>query len=162
MASGSRARLNASAVFAPTSTEQVASGVKVLEFFKRQFAIRGRGYTMIPGMAGIEDGVLIALENMNSISLNPSGEVVSIGPGNHWGRVYEALEAKGVAVPGGQLAVVGVPGFLTGSMFPPLSLWLSVSLSLFPLGLLSANHRFRRIGSLPRQPWLLELRCSQL
>lgn len=122
MTSGSRARLNASAVFAPNSTEQVACGVKVLEFFQRQFAIRGRGYTIFPGMAGIEGGVLVALENMNSVSLNPSDKVVSIGPGNHWGRVYEALEAEGVAVPGGQLAVVGVSGFLTGSMFLPLFL----------------------------------------
>lgn len=115
MISGSRARLNASAVFTPNTTAQVASGVKILEFFQRQFAIRGRGYTMIPGMAGIKDGVLLALENMNDISLSPSKEVVSIGPGNHWGRVYEALQAEGVAVPGGEMAVVGVSGFLTGS-----------------------------------------------
>lgn len=66
--------------------------------------------------------MLVALENMNSISLNPAGKVVSIGPGNHWGRVYETLEAEGVAVPGGQLAVVGVSGFLTGSLFLPVPL----------------------------------------
>lgn len=113
--SGSRARLNPSAVFAPNSTAQVAASVKILEFFQRQFAVRGRGYTMLPGMSGIEDGVLIALENMKDISLSPSHEVVSLGPGNHWGRVYEALQAEGVAVPGGEMAVVGISGFLTGS-----------------------------------------------
>ncbi|KAF6809788.1 mitomycin radical oxidase [Colletotrichum sojae] len=116
---GSRPRLNAAAIFVPTSTEQVASGLKVLEFFQRQFAIKGLGYTSHPGMAGIEDGVLVALENMNEIRLSSSGNLVSIGPGNSWGRVYEALQAEGVAVPGGELAVVGVAGLLTGNGMGP-------------------------------------------
>ncbi|KAI8275746.1 hypothetical protein K4K60_008369 [Colletotrichum sp. SAR11_57] len=114
---GSRPRLNASAVFAPESTEQVSSGVQILEFFQRKFAIRGLGYTSHPGMAGIEDGVLIALEKMNGISLSPSKEVASLGPGNNWGRVYEALESQGVAATGGELAVVGISGLLTGNGF---------------------------------------------
>lgn len=58
MTSGSRARLNASAVFAPNSTEQVAAGVKVLEFFQRQFAVRGRGYTIFPGRLASRVGCL--------------------------------------------------------------------------------------------------------
>ncbi|KAI8278121.1 Bifunctional solanapyrone synthase [Colletotrichum sp. SAR 10_98] len=112
---GSRPRLNASAVFTPESTEQVASCVKVLEFFQRKFAIRGLGFTTHPGMAGIENGVLIALEKMNDLSLSSSGEVVSLGPGNHWGRVYETIESKGLAVTGGEMAVVGIAGLLTGN-----------------------------------------------
>lgn len=74
-------------------------------------------------MAGIEDGVLIALEKMNDLSLSSSCEVVSLGPGNHWGRVYETLESKGLAVTGGEMAVVGIAGLLTGSTYPlvPLS-----------------------------------------
>lgn len=71
-------------------------------------------------MAGIEDGVLIALEKMNGISLSPSKEVASLGPGNNWGRVYEALESQGVAATGGELAVVGISGLLTGSKCNPL------------------------------------------
>ncbi|KAF3812050.1 putative FAD-linked oxidoreductase [Colletotrichum gloeosporioides] len=112
---GSRPRLNAAAVFTPESTEQVASCVKILEFFQRKFAIRGLGFTTHPGMAGIEDGILIALEKMNDFSLNSSGEVVSLGPGNHWGRVYETLESQGLAVTGGEMAVVGISGLLTGN-----------------------------------------------
>ncbi|KAI8229620.1 Bifunctional solanapyrone synthase [Colletotrichum sp. SAR 10_86] len=112
---GSRPRLNPSAVFTPESTEQVASCVKILEFFQRKFAIRGLGFSIIPGMAGIEDGVLIALEKMNGFSLSSSGEVVSLGPGNHWGRVYETLESQGLAVTGGEMAVVGIAGLLTGN-----------------------------------------------
>ncbi|KAJ0364150.1 hypothetical protein COL154_005141 [Colletotrichum chrysophilum] len=114
---GSRPRLNASAVFTPETTEQVSSAVQILEFFQRKFAIRGLGFTSHPGMAGIEDGVLIALEKMNAISVSPSKEVVSLGPGNNWGRVYETLESQGLAATGGELAVVGISGLLIGNGF---------------------------------------------
>ncbi|KAL2878302.1 hypothetical protein SGCOL_006271 [Colletotrichum sp. CLE4] len=114
---GSRPRLNASAVFTPENTEQVALGVKIFEFFQRQFAVRGLGFTSNPGAAGIEDGVLLALEKMNAISLTPSKDVASLGPGNNWGRVYGTLEGQGVAVTGGELAVVGISGLLTGNGF---------------------------------------------
>lgn len=75
------------------------------------------GYTSHSKMASIENGVLVALENMTDLSLSPSKEVVSLGPGNSWGRVYEALEKEGRAVTGGELGVVGVAGLLTGSTF---------------------------------------------
>lgn len=113
--SGSRPRLNASAVFTPENTDQVASGVKIFEFFQRQFATRGLGFTSNPGAAGIEDGVLLALEKMNNISLTPSKDIASLGPGNNWGRVYGTLESQRVTVTGGELAVVGISGLLTGS-----------------------------------------------
>ncbi|KAK6215394.1 mitomycin radical oxidase [Colletotrichum tabaci] len=116
---GSRSHLNASAVFVPETTDQVASVVKILEFFQTQFAVRGLGYTSHPKMASIENGVLVALENMTDLSLSPSKEVVSLGPGNSWGRVYEALEREGRAVTGGELGVVGVAGLLTGNGVSP-------------------------------------------
>ncbi|KAJ3939994.1 uncharacterized protein N0V96_009989 [Colletotrichum fioriniae] len=114
---GSRPRLNASAVFTPENTDQVASGVKIFEFFQRQFATRGLGFTSNPGAAGIEDGVLLALEKMNNISLTPSKDIASLGPGNNWGRVYGTLESQRVTVTGGELAVVGISGLLTGNGF---------------------------------------------
>ena len=66
--SGSRARLNASSVFVPESSEQVATGVKIKEKFGRKFAVRGNGYTSHPRMAGIEDGILFSLDKMNEIT----------------------------------------------------------------------------------------------
>ncbi|WYZ33788.1 hypothetical protein EsH8_I_000064 [Colletotrichum jinshuiense] len=112
---GSRARLNASLIFLPESPEQVAIGVKVMEFFDRPFAVRGRGHTSHPGMSGIEDGILFSMERMDKITLTASKEVASLGPGNAWGKVFGTLENEGVAVTGGTLGVVGVPGLLTGN-----------------------------------------------
>lgn len=96
----------------------MATGVKIMEFFSSQFALRGLGFTSHPGMAGIGGGVLFSMERMDQLTLTDSNERVSFGPGNHWGKVYEALEHEHVAVTGGQLAVVGVAGLLTGSMSP--------------------------------------------
>ncbi|VUC25532.1 unnamed protein product [Clonostachys rosea] len=114
---GSRARLNASVIFVPDVAEQVSTGVKIMEFFDQQFAVRGGGQTSHPGMAGIEDDILFSLERMNELTLTPSKDRASIGPGNLWGRVFETLESSGVAVTGGTLAPVGVPGLLTGNGF---------------------------------------------
>ncbi|KXH59618.1 mitomycin radical oxidase [Colletotrichum salicis] len=99
-------------IFLPESSEYSTWINKYL-----QFAIRGLGFTSNPGAAGIEDGVLLALEKMNTISLTPSKDVASLGPGNNWGRVYGTLESQGVAVTGGELAVVGISGLLTGNGF---------------------------------------------
>lgn len=121
-------------------------------------------------MAGIEDGVLIALEKMNDLSLSSSGEVVSLGPGNHWGRVYEILESQGLAVTGGEMAVVGIAGLLTGSTYPLAPL---PEVFLFSFCLLASNEilRIKRRRSLtkfsrwsvllPRQPWLVQRRRDQ-
>ncbi|OBR11291.1 Mitomycin radical oxidase [Colletotrichum higginsianum IMI 349063] len=113
--SGSRARLHASLIFVPEFPDQVATGVKVMEFFDRPFAVRGRGHTLHPGMSGIENGILFSMERMDKITLAASKQVASLGPGNDWGRVFKAMENEGIAVTGGQLGVVGVPGLLTGN-----------------------------------------------
>ena len=39
---------------------------------------------------------------------------VDVGPGNKWGQVYNYLEQFDLAVAGGRLAPVGVPGLLLG------------------------------------------------
>ncbi|OHE93020.1 mitomycin radical oxidase [Colletotrichum orchidophilum] len=96
----------------------------ILEFFQTKFAIRGLGFTVLPRQSGIENCVLIALVNRYGLSLNPSKQVVRLGPGNSCGRFYDALEREGRAVTREGLAVVGISGLLTGS--PP------DGVSLFP------------------------------
>jgi FAD/FMN-containing dehydrogenase len=97
-----------------------------MEHFNDSFAVRGRGHTSHPGMSGIEGGILFSMEKMNTISLSASREVARIGAGSSWGEVFSTLESQGVAVTGGTLSVVGVPGLLTGSMPPSLlSNWLT-------------------------------------
>ena len=57
-------------------------------------------------------GVLIDVSPMRSVSV--SGEVVTVGAGARLGRVYEALDADGLAIPAGTCPSVGVAGLTLG------------------------------------------------
>jgi hypothetical protein len=50
----------------------------------------------------------------NTTSYNADTNIASVGPGAHWGSVYDTLTPYGVTVTGGRAAYVGVGGFLLG------------------------------------------------
>ena len=68
----------------------------------------------IPGYANINGGVLIALTNLNQVTLSPDKSIASVGPGRRWSEVYLALAPHGLVVLGGRVGLVGVPGLLLG------------------------------------------------
>lgn len=113
-----RARLNSTCIFSPTTTQATVVGVKVAKFFNTQFAIRSGGHTPDPGPASTSEGILFSLENLNQIDLDTTNNIAFIGPGNRWGDVYVNLEAKGFLVTGGRVSPVGVGGLLTGGLCP--------------------------------------------
>ncbi|KAH7141822.1 mitomycin radical oxidase [Dactylonectria macrodidyma] len=108
------ARRNPSAIFHPSSPEQAAKAVQILEFFDQQFAIRGGGHSPNPGWASIEGGVLISTDRLNDLHYDESSKIASIGAGNRWGLVYSYLEKFGVLVTGGHSSPVGCVGQITG------------------------------------------------
>lgn len=68
----------------------------------------------IPGYADINGGVMIALTNLNQVTLSSDKSIVSVGPGRRWEEVYGVLEPSGLIVLGGRVGLVGVPGLLLG------------------------------------------------
>ncbi|KAF4944581.1 hypothetical protein FSARC_14636 [Fusarium sarcochroum] len=100
------ARRNASAVFHPSSAEQVAKALQLVEFFGQEFAVRGGGHSPNPGWASIEGGLLISTDRLNTLHYDEAADVMSIGAGNRWGMVYKYLEKFGVLVTGGHSAPV--------------------------------------------------------
>lgn len=54
------------------------------------------------------------LGNFNQTTYDADTKLASLGPGGHWGDVYDALTPHGVTVTGGRAGSVGVGGFLTG------------------------------------------------
>lgn len=78
------------------------------------FTVRGGGHTAFPGSSNIEDGVTIDLRKMNQIAVSMDQRTVSVGPGNRWINVSEALDPLGLAVVGGRSATVGVSGLILG------------------------------------------------
>jgi hypothetical protein len=60
--------------------------------------------------------VTIDLSNLSQIGVSADRNVVSVGPGNRWQRVYDTLDPLGIAVSGGRWGNVGVAGLLLGGM----------------------------------------------
>ena len=91
--------------------------VKVLTALETKFAVRSGGHKPTPGFNSIgSNGVLLALQNLNTLSLSSDLKTVSVGTGNRWSAVYEYIEPHGITVAGGREPMVGVGGFLLGGI----------------------------------------------
>jgi FAD/FMN-containing dehydrogenase len=88
--------------------------------FNFSFAIRSGGHTPWAGSANIKNGVTIDMSALNQVTVAPDQSYTSIGPGNRWVDVYLKLDARGLAVPGGRVASVGVGGLVTGGTQPSI------------------------------------------
>ncbi|KAM0517594.1 hypothetical protein ACHAPW_007971 [Verticillium nonalfalfae] len=108
------ARKHPSIVFRPSSAEEVAKAVAILEFSNQRFAVRGGGHSPNPGWASIEQGVLISTDRLNGLQYDESSRIARIGAGNRWGMIYSYLEPYGVLVTGGHSSPVGCVGQITG------------------------------------------------
>ncbi|PYH40334.1 FAD-binding oxidoreductase [Aspergillus saccharolyticus JOP 1030-1] len=99
-------------VFRPQTSAQLARGLEKLVAAEAKFAVRGGGHMGIRGSNNIDDGVLIVMSNLTTLELSADQSVLHLGPGFRWQQVYDFLEPYELAVPGGRLGPVGVPGLL--------------------------------------------------
>ncbi|KAI4230536.1 MAG: hypothetical protein LQ349_006212 [Xanthoria aureola] len=108
--------LSPSCIFTPTTPEDVAGGLKIIDRTGTPFAIRSGGHTPIAGASGTNGGVLIASDRLRNMELKTfeGQQVVRVGPGLRWIEVYEWLANQGLTVIGGRYASVGVGGFSLG------------------------------------------------
>ena len=132
-------------VLRPTTTEQLSTAIKLLsrEYHQRQrngsgddnegietglFAIRSGGHSPKSHAASIEDGVLIDMGRFSDVVPAEDGSNVTIGVGAKWGKVYQVLDAKQLAVAGGRNSAVGVGGLILGGLSNFKLLYLDMSL----------------------------------
>lgn len=94
------------------------------------------------GASSAEDGLVIDLSNLNSISVDTNKGQVTVGGGCRWGDVYSTLQKQGLICVGGGVHIVGVGGHLTGGNGTP-SLFYSIVLM----------HVGRWLGSANGQVW---------
>ncbi|KAL4862150.1 hypothetical protein BDV12DRAFT_207443 [Aspergillus spectabilis] len=99
-------------IFRPESAAQLGKGIALLAKENARFAVRGGGHMGIRGSNNIDDGVLIVMSSLNTLELSADQSLLSVGPSYRWGEVYSWLEPYGLAVAGGRLGPVGVPGLL--------------------------------------------------
>jgi FAD/FMN-containing dehydrogenase len=76
-------------------------------------AIRGGGHSG-PGLASVDDGLVIDLSGMKGIRVDPEKRTVQVEPGNAWGDVDHATHAFGQATVSGIIASTGVGGLTLG------------------------------------------------
>ncbi|KAJ5624231.1 hypothetical protein N7510_000540 [Penicillium lagena] len=101
-------------IFKPSKNTEVSAVVLVSRLTKCPFAAKSGGHAAFAGASNSPGGITIWFTDMNEVTLNADKSVASIGPGNVWGSVYEALEPYGLAVVGGRASSIGVGGFTTG------------------------------------------------
>ncbi|CEF71945.1 hypothetical protein FGSG_00100 [Fusarium graminearum PH-1] len=104
--------LSPACVFRPTCPTQVAEAVKLMSLGLTSFAVRGGGHMAITGANNIDDGPLFVMSNLTTLELTQDKKSVWVGPGLDWGHVYRYLGQHKLAVAGGRLSPVGVPGLL--------------------------------------------------
>ncbi|RMZ77831.1 hypothetical protein DV737_g4176, partial [Chaetothyriales sp. CBS 132003] len=109
--------LEPACIVTPTSPTDVSKVMLVLRVLNTTFAIRSGGHSVMPGFAGVgSNGVLVALQNLNTLSISDDNKIATVGTGNRWGNVYKFAADHGVSVVGGREPMVGVGGLLLGGV----------------------------------------------
>ena len=119
-----------SCVIYPKTADQLSTAIAVLkgEYDERKnatqdientmseglFAIRSGGHSPVAHAASIKHGVLIDMSHFSDVIPSEDESSVAIGAGAKWGKVFEILDAKGLAVAGGRNSAVGVGGLVLG------------------------------------------------
>ncbi len=97
----------------PTGVDDVISAVDFAREQGVEVAVRSGGHSM-PGYSTIDNGMVIDLSNMKSITVDPERRIARLEPGLTWGEVAGTLQPYGLALTSGDTATVGVGGLLLG------------------------------------------------
>ncbi|CAO1634935.1 unnamed protein product [Parajaminaea phylloscopi] len=82
-----------------------------------RFAIKAGGHSMEAGFSSVSDGILIDLQAMTHKSCDKSSKLCSLGPGNHFGTLYEYFDRTyGFTITGPRLSSIGVGALLGGGL----------------------------------------------
>ncbi|PPQ74535.1 hypothetical protein CVT24_000103 [Panaeolus cyanescens] len=99
------------AVTYPRNTQDVSTIVKISAQYNYSVAARSGGHSYIANALGGKDGaVVVDLSLLNTVKVNSSSKVATIGTGNRLGDVALALNNNGRAMPHGTCPYVGIGG----------------------------------------------------
>jgi hypothetical protein len=95
------------------SAEDVARVIALAREHGLPLAIRGGGHNG-GGLGSVDEGVVIDLSPLRSVSVDPEGRTVRVGGGCTWSDVDAATHEHGLAVPCGIISSTGVGGLTLG------------------------------------------------
>jgi len=97
-------------------------------------AVRSGGHS-VAGASLVEDGLVLDLRMINSVTVSPDARTAVVGGGSTWGAVDRATQEHGMATTGGRVSTTGVGGLTLGGG----SGWLERKLGLACDNLLSVD-----------------------
>ncbi|KAI4246654.1 MAG: hypothetical protein LQ352_006351, partial [Teloschistes flavicans] len=107
--------LEPACIVTPNSAPEVSIIIQVISALETKFAIRSGGHKPTPGFNSVgSDGILIALQNLNSLSISADKNTMTVGTGARWRDAYVFARDHGKILVGGREPMVGVGGFLLG------------------------------------------------
>ncbi|KAK3297312.1 uncharacterized protein B0H64DRAFT_391891 [Chaetomium fimeti] len=99
---------------APRTAQDVATAVQLLTAHDAPFSVKAGGHTAFEGGSNIPAGVTLTLVHLDAVAVSADRQTVSVGAGNRWINVSEALDPLGLAVVAGRSSTVGVSGLTLG------------------------------------------------
>jgi FAD/FMN-containing dehydrogenase len=97
----------------PTGTADVLVAVNVAADYDLGISAKGGGHH-VSGTAVPDEDLLLDLEEMNAVDVDPAAQIARVQAGATWGDVDHETQAFGLAVPGGQDPNIGVAGLTLG------------------------------------------------
>jgi hypothetical protein len=95
------------------SAEEVGKAIGFARSHDLPIAIRGGGHNG-GGLGSVDDGLVIDLSLLRSVSVDPESRTVRVGGGCTWADVDSATNPHGLAVPCGVISTTGVGGLTLG------------------------------------------------
>jgi FAD/FMN-containing dehydrogenase len=115
-------------------TADVAAAVEVAREQGLLVAVRGGGHSL-SGLSTCDDGIVIDLSGLKSITIDAETRTARAGGGVLWGEFDAATQAHGLHTPGGRATTTGIAGFTLGGGYG----WTSSKHGLACDNLLSAE-----------------------
>jgi len=122
------------AVVQAGSEEDIAPTIRLARDQGLPLAIRGGGHN-VAGNGTVDDGIVLALGDLNDVQVDPVAREVHVGPGATLADVDRATEPHNLAVPIGVVSGTGVAGLTLGGGVG----WLTRAYGLTVDNLLSAD-----------------------
>jgi FAD/FMN-containing dehydrogenase len=116
------------------STSDVVAAVNVARDNELVVAVRCGGHS-VAGLSTCDDGILIDLSGLKSITVDPEARTARAGGGVLWGEFDAATQEHGLHTPGGRVTTTGLGGFTTGGGYG----WTSSKYGLTCDNLISAE-----------------------